>query len=452
MKQNERTSMDTFNPGEYCRFSNEEIPRILDILRANGHDVIDNEYPYGEDCVFCFPTGGMSHFARSLMTDGFVNYTELPRHEFMVKALRIGWRLGARMIDIPQQQRQHIIDELITLEVELTNDIEKTLSDIPYLEWCRRLCVEPIVEPKQGLPENGWAILCTEESMAHPMWMTMIKSIGDTYAPSRSFNGWCLNSLYGINEINFGDCSNGTASFGPEMRLITIDDWCRMTGNVKSEPEINTSAPVSPIYNPTPEGHFMQDHSKKECRFLHNHRSSGHVGGQIPDELKHDDFYVELDSDASEPDNLSLSIYPLTIVADRYNGAYSGALFLAFELDARNIPIEIGQGDPIEMDFWHGTGRHTEYKIGKGRTIDEAVKDLFVLLNPELGPEFNASMLEIGEWMETDMGADGQRNLICRLPDRFVDIRNPHGTGFYSDVAEQIKGRKVSVKLEILEP
>lgn len=273
MKQNERTSMDTFNPGEYCRFSNEEIPHILDILRANGHDVIDNEYPYGEDCVFCFPTGGMSHFARSLMTDGFVNYTELPRHEFMVKALRIGWRLGARMIDIPQQQRQHIIDELITLEVELTNDIEKTLSDIPYLEWCRRLCIEPIVEPKQGLPENGWAILCTEESMAHPMWYVMVKSVSlVSKLRNDKFNGWCIESYYGMKENGTGDCDSTLKNFGKHAKQITIDDWCQMTGN-------------------TP-------------------KPTGHVGGQIPDELKHDDFSVELDPKVGENTSIVEKSFP----------------------------------------------------------------------------------------------------------------------------------------------
>lgn len=70
-------------------------------------------------------------------------------------------------------------------------------------------------------------------------------------------------------------------------------------------------------------------------------------------------------------------VYPLTIVMDRYNGSYSGAKYLAFNLYPEDdIFIEfIGGSDPQEMDFWYD-GYHKNYKIGKGSTPDEALKDL----------------------------------------------------------------------------
>lgn len=71
-------------------------------------------------------------------------------------------------------------------------------------------------------------------------------------------------------------------------------------------------------------------------------------------------------------------IYPLTIVADRYQGAYSGALFLAFNLDNWMLPDEIGGGDGDEMGFFesdHGV------IIGKGKTPAEAYADLKIKLN-----------------------------------------------------------------------
>lgn len=75
----------------------------------------------------------------------------------------------------------------------------------------------------------------------------------------------------------------------------------------------------------------------------------------------------------------SADIYPLTIISDRYNGAYSGAKFLAFNIDHWDIPEEIGSGDGDEMRFWDG-GIHQKYKIGKGSTPQEAFNDLWLKL------------------------------------------------------------------------
>jgi hypothetical protein len=72
-------------------------------------------------------------------------------------------------------------------------------------------------------------------------------------------------------------------------------------------------------------------------------------------------------------------IYPLTIISDRYNGAYSGAKFLAFALDHCDIPEEVGGGDGDEMRFWDGD-LHKRFKIGKGSTPQEAFNDLWLKL------------------------------------------------------------------------
>ena len=67
-----------------------------------------------------------------------------------------------------------------------------------------------------------------------------------------------------------------------------------------------------------------------------------------------------------------LEIYPMTIVCDRYTGAYSGGVFTAWNLDFFDVPKEI-EGDDSECDnFWFTyTGL-----VGKGRTPDEALEDL----------------------------------------------------------------------------
>lgn len=69
---------------------------------------------------------------------------------------------------------------------------------------------------------------------------------------------------------------------------------------------------------------------------------------------------------------LNSSMYPLTITYDRYNGTYSGAKWLAFPLEACEVPQEIDGCDGECMCFWND---YNEF-VGKGNTIDEAMQDL----------------------------------------------------------------------------
>lgn len=71
------------------------------------------------------------------------------------------------------------------------------------------------------------------------------------------------------------------------------------------------------------------------------------------------------------------SIYPLTIIADRYQGTYSGGAYLAFNLNYDEIPPEVS-GSDLECDmFW----RETNLIVGKGSTTFFALMDLILKLN-----------------------------------------------------------------------
>jgi hypothetical protein len=64
---------------------------------------------------------------------------------------------------------------------------------------------------------------------------------------------------------------------------------------------------------------------------------------------------------------------------------------------------------------------------------------------------FHAGMLEVGEYMESEPGPDGIRNLIKKISEGvYLDIRNG-SSSFYYDIACQIKGRKVIVEHVIKE-
>jgi hypothetical protein len=72
-----------------------------------------------------------------------------------------------------------------------------------------------------------------------------------------------------------------------------------------------------------------------------------------------------------------LDIYPITVIQDRYGGTYSEALWTAFNSEPQNVPTGPFQDDVTCMNFWED---YDEGKlniiIGKGRTADQAAKDL----------------------------------------------------------------------------
>ena len=83
-------------------------------------------------------------------------------------------------------------------------------------------------------------------------------------------------------------------------------------------------------------------------------------------------------------------IYPLTVVRDRYNGTYSGASYLAFNLDSNLVPSEVHDSDVPCSYFWDliDEGNFVEGKVardyrdvvkyvGKGVSIEDAVVDLY---------------------------------------------------------------------------
>lgn len=71
------------------------------------------------------------------------------------------------------------------------------------------------------------------------------------------------------------------------------------------------------------------------------------------------------------------SIYPLTIILDRYGGVYSGGIYTAWNLDAQHIPWEVRGSDPNCMAFWE----NFDGIVGLGKTPREAQVDLYVKLN-----------------------------------------------------------------------
>jgi hypothetical protein len=69
---------------------------------------------------------------------------------------------------------------------------------------------------------------------------------------------------------------------------------------------------------------------------------------------------------------MTIDIYPLTIIRDRYQGAYSGGLYTAFNLECSEVPQETSAEDSECFNYWEST---TDI-YGLGQTPDEAMLDL----------------------------------------------------------------------------
>jgi hypothetical protein len=68
-------------------------------------------------------------------------------------------------------------------------------------------------------------------------------------------------------------------------------------------------------------------------------------------------------------------LYPLTIVADRYSGAYSGGEYVAFPLDFDEIDPAVNADDVACATFW--TEEQTQ-AVGLGESPEAAFHDLKV--------------------------------------------------------------------------
>lgn len=185
-----------FKPGMYCKFPNEEIPRILDILRANGHIIYSDRQPTTYWGYVIFQPNHKQFMAHddidSVRAHCLKDENELSRHDFMVKALRLEEGMGICYEDSTSKQRRHIYDEMRYLGLNVYGDrtgsgfdsvnsyyfdgshwlsTDEDNNYIPYHDWCQRLCVEPIgtksfqdeyVEMEFGKPEERYP-MCEDQ-------------------------------------------------------------------------------------------------------------------------------------------------------------------------------------------------------------------------------------------------------------------------------------------------
>lgn len=78
------------------------------------------------------------------------------------------------------------------------------------------------------------------------------------------------------------------------------------------------------------------------------------------------------------------SIYPLTIIPDRYGGTYSGGSFLAFNCLPHEIPKECHSGGDIDSLNWYENNDKNETSpviFGIGGTPELAANNLLTKLN-----------------------------------------------------------------------
>ena len=182
-----------------------------------------------------------------------------------------------------------------------------------------------------------------------------------TYVPK--YNHIRYDDNYNITHINIEDGIHGYM-----ISLINIDESKRCT------PEYSKSL-------------FTDKMSAKEISSL----TQIILDNKIKDyEYEKERAWNERRSKMSEYELAQEDIYPLTVIRDRYNGSYSGASYLAFNLDSNSVPSEVRGSDIPCLYFWNliDEGNFVESEVardyrdvvkyvGKGATIEDAVIDLY---------------------------------------------------------------------------
>lgn len=239
-----------FKTGDFCRFPNEEIPRVLDILRANGHPVWRSASVYNDkdNIIICLSDGDMSG-EEEINMGAYDDATEFSRHDFMCKALRLEEGMGMRHEDSTKEQRQHIHTCLSELGVIVYEKADYSVESgypnlyfdgdhitgrssfgiggnfIPYLEWCKRLCIEPI-----GLSSQDVMNEVLPDS--HPM-----KEVEPVFDPSKpwEFRAECSKWANGFHYIGI-DHDGRHVVRDLEWTLYFI-----FSDNIRNIPEFNAS-------------------------------------------------------------------------------------------------------------------------------------------------------------------------------------------------------------------
>lgn len=188
-----KTEIRTFKPGDYCRFTPEEIPSIIALLKANGWEVSSHKEWTLENVQDCICILVQSNLTFTPNQD--IRSNELSRHDFMVTALRLNEGDGLRADMSTPEQRRHISEELEKLGVNqfvpnsdrlpmeydlcfyldseewLTSSLEEgcVKNHVPYSEWCKRLNETPI----NHIPDVGKKV---EEKTIHNYQMDYAES------------------------------------------------------------------------------------------------------------------------------------------------------------------------------------------------------------------------------------------------------------------------------------
>lgn len=359
-----------FTAGMYCKFPNEQIPRILDILCANDHRMNFGHAAESNDCVLVDPSGRLSPFTSSLMTDAYLPYKEIDIHSFMIIALRLEEGMGIHWEQSSIGQRQHIAVEMENLGIKQTVPTQErgetryggsfmlssgewkmtTASvkhQIPYTDWCARLCVEPVDGLKGEKPPYK--------------------------------EGDKVRFLIDGKEGAVKSCYNAVGGWRILASVIGDNDRDFLANRV--EPIGNNTEKLAEAY---------------------------------------ENIKVKMES-AQEKESVFDPGKPFEVF---WNGKWQEPYLFSY----------IGQDS---------LGKHVIERLENNVVMcftDDKVRNT---------PEFNASMLNVGEWMEREPNESGTRSLLLRISFGLIDVNNPDGL-FHEDALQYVKGRRVDVEIKIV--
>lgn len=251
--------MRKLQQGDFVRLNNDEIPRHIELLQANGYNIWERQWNMNtiSDDIIIFEDGTFNSDNSTALTK--VN-TELTKHDWVCTVIGLEPGMGMRSDMSTPEQRKHVTEELHKIGVKsslppevrsfkysmcfkvnegwIAND---NLSvHISYSEWCKALNIEPIHEKGERYPmgtDQPAQIDCRlTECAFHSEGTCNNVSPAITLNPNGHFTCWSKKPKDGSIHEDKNTIHNYQMKYPTDEEICAlypngtngdIDQWCR---------------------------------------------------------------------------------------------------------------------------------------------------------------------------------------------------------------------------------
>jgi hypothetical protein len=180
--------MKKLKQGDFVRLNNDEIPRHIELLIANGHPIWDaqlSKFKLEDNCILLDTQG---EFLSTNCDTYLLKLKELSKHDWVCAVIGLEEGVGMRSDMSTTEQIRHISDELELLGLNVFRPLnerrerwkcsfylyddkwqkifdETRVTHVPYSEWCKKLGIDEVCADATKCDHDSqkWCKECYEE-------------------------------------------------------------------------------------------------------------------------------------------------------------------------------------------------------------------------------------------------------------------------------------------------